>query len=94
MPIKNTKIEMEKSTHTPSLTKLSKKSLIDVHELEKGKLSDKTVEYVSKMEDQLIVLSNELKVLTAVVEDSNSEMLRELRILEIEKNQNKTRFGL
>ena len=37
-PVKNNKIEREKSTHTPSFTELSKKKLMCLHKLEKGKL--------------------------------------------------------
>ena len=43
-PVKNTKIKREKSTHTPSFTESSKKSLIVVHKLEEGKLNYKTVD--------------------------------------------------
>ena len=47
-PTKNAKIEMAKSTYTPSFTESSKKRLINVHKLEKGKLRHKTADWMSK----------------------------------------------
>jgi len=92
-PAKNAKFEPGSSSYAPSVTETTKKKLIEAHKLEKGKFSYKTVEFMAKMESQLVFLDDKLNSLSNAVQNINSDMLYEIKILEMEKNKIRLELG-
>ena len=92
-PAKDVKFEKDSSSYIPVFTESSKKKLIETHKLEKGKFSYKTMDYMAKMEAHLVLLGDKMKVLTSVVENINSDLIYEIKILEMEKNKIRLELG-
>ena len=92
-PGKNRSIRMSKEKHVPMFLENSKKKLIEAHKLEKGKFSYKTMECMAKLENQVVALENELSDLMKVTDRMSSEIIYELKVLEMEKNKMKVELG-
>ena len=71
----------------------SRKKIIETHKLEKDKFSYKIMNFMTKIENHIMVLDKDFQVLTNIVETLNFDMLDELKILEIEKNKLRLELG-
>ena len=76
-----------KATACPFVIRVIKKKYCRNVQTRKRKISHKTMDFMTKVENCLTVLDKEFQVLTNIVEHLSVDTLNELKTLETEKNK-------